>query len=171
MEASSTETKANNVFVAPVSENDEERLLKIAIIYGVNASGKTNIIRMLYALRSMISNMTANQGGEGIYLYEPFVLDEDSKNEPTEISISFIVNNIKHLYELTYNGEEFLSEKLTYFPKGVAAILFERVPVENDSIIKVYEPKYFTSIPKSNVQKFVVFSYKLIISKFLINKT
>ena len=58
MEASSTETKANNVFVAPVSENDEERLLKIAIIYGANASGKTNIIRMLYALRSMISNMT-----------------------------------------------------------------------------------------------------------------
>ncbi|MCI7295119.1 AAA family ATPase [Butyricimonas virosa] len=167
MEASSTETKANNVFVAPVSENDEERLLKIAIIYGVNASGKTNIIRMLYALRSMISNMTANQGGEGIYLYEPFVLDEDSKNEPTEISISFIVNNIKHLYELTYNGEEFLSEKLTYFPKGVAAILFERVPVENDSIIKVYEPKYFTSIPKSKVQKFAVFSNKLILSKFL----
>lgn len=108
----------------------------------------------------MISNMTANQGGEGIYLYEPFVLDEDSKNEPTEISISFIVNNIKHLYELTYNGEEFLSEKLTYFPKGVAAILFERVPVENDSIIKVYEPKYFTSIPKSKVQKFAVFSNK-----------
>ena len=160
MEASSTETKANNVFVAPVSENDEERLLKIAIIYGVNASGKTNIIRMLYALMSMISNMTSNQGGEGIYLYEPFVLDEDSKNEPTEISISFIVNNIKHLYELTYNGEEFLSEKLTYFPKGVAAILFERVPVENDSIIKVYEPKYFTSIPKSKVQKFAVFSNK-----------
>ena len=78
-----------------------------------------------------------------------------------------LLNNIKHLYELTYNGEEFLSEKLTYFPKGVAAILFERVPVENDSIIKVYEPKYFTSIPKSKVQKFAVFSNKLILSKFL----
>lgn len=91
MVATSTETKSNNVFVAPVSENDEERLLKIAIIYGANASGKTNIIRLLYALRSMISNMTADQGGEGIYLYEPFALDENSKNEPTEISISFII--------------------------------------------------------------------------------
>ena len=96
MVATSTETKSNNVFVAPVSENDKERLLKIAIIYGANASGKTNIIRLLYALRSMISNMTADQGGEGIYLYEPFALDENSKNEPTEISISFIVNDIKH---------------------------------------------------------------------------
>lgn len=119
MEASSTETKANNVFVAPVSENDEERLLKIAIIYGANASGKTNIIRMLYALRSMISNMTANQGGEGIYLYEPFVLDEDSKNEPTEISISFIVNNIKHFFKRFY-----LHTKVIVVLKGLKISIF-----------------------------------------------
>ena len=62
---------------------------------------------------------------------------------------------------------EQLWEKLTYFPKGVSAILFERVPVENNSKFKVYEPKYFTSIPKSKVQKFAVFSNKLILSKFL----
>ena len=77
MVATSTETKSNNVFVAPVSENDKERLLKIAIIYGANASGKTNIIRLLYALRSMISNMTADQGGEGdtrIRDRQPFIV-------------------------------------------------------------------------------------------------
>ena len=33
MEASSTETKANNVFVAPVSENDEEKISALMNFY------------------------------------------------------------------------------------------------------------------------------------------
>lgn len=170
MVASASETKANNFFTASLSEKDTEKLLKIAIIYGANASGKTSIIRLLYVLRSLISDNNGIQGGDGIYLHEPFALDEDSKNEPTEISISFIVNDIKHIYSLTYNREEILAEKLTYSPKakGSSAVLFEREIAEGqNSEIKKYTAKYGTWINKSLMQKFVVFNNKLIISKFL----
>lgn len=167
MEASSSETKSNNVFVAPTS-NNAERLLKIAVIYGANASGKTNFIRVLATLRSVISNTTETQGGKGVVLYDPFGLDEESQNNPTEMSITFIVNDIKHIYSLTYNQDEFLTEKLIYYPKGTDAVLFERELFEETNTgYKSYKAKYGSTVPKSNIQKFTVFSNKLILSKFL----
>lgn len=167
MEASSSESKPNNVFTTPISENNTERLLNIAIIYGANASGKTNIIRLLYSLRAIISKPSETQGGEGVNIYDPFRLDGESDNNPTEVSISFIVNGIKYVYSLKYNRDEFLSEKLVYTPKGVAAILFEReVADEQSNGLKRYKAKYGSTVPK-NKQKFSVFSNKLILSKFL----
>lgn len=169
MEASSSETKPDNVFVTPTSENNTERLLKIAIIYGANASGKTNIIRLLYSLRIVISKPSETQGGEGVNIYDPFRLDKESDNVPTKVSISFIIDGIKYTYSLEYNQDEFLSEKLVYFPKGIAAMLFEREPAEEEqgNELKRYKPKYGSSISKPAKLKFSVFSNKLILSKFL----
>lgn len=167
MEASSSESKPDNVFTTPISENNTERLLNIAIIYGANASGKTNIIRLLYSLRAIISKPSETQGGEGVNVYDPFRLDGESDDNPTEVSISFIVNGIKYVYSLKYNQDEFLSEKLVYSPKGVAAILFEReLAEEQTNGLKRYKAKYGSTVPK-NKQKLSVFSNKLILSKFL----
>ncbi|MBP1615363.1 MAG: ATP-binding protein [Bacteroidetes bacterium] len=168
MEASSSETKPDNVFTTSISENSSERLLKIAVIYGANASGKTNIIRLLYSLRAAISKPSETKGGEGVSIYDPFRLDGQSSDKPTEVSLSFIIDGIKYVYSLEYDQEEFISEKLIYYPKGVAAILFERELIEGQSNgLKNYKAKYGSTISKTNKQKFSVFSNKLIISKFL----
>lgn len=168
MEASSSETKLDNVFTTSISENSTERLLKIAVIYGANASGKTNIIRLLYSLRAVISNPSETKGGEGVNIYDPFRLDGQSSDKPTEVSLSFIIDGIKYVYSLEYDQDEFISEKLIYYPKGSAAMLFERELVEGQSNgLKNYKAKYGSTISKTNKQKFSVFSNKLIISKFL----
>ena len=167
MEASSSDTKPDNVFITPISENSTERLLKIAVIYGANASGKTNIIRLLYSLRSAISKPSETQGGENVDIYDPFRLDDESDNKPTEVSFTFIIKGIKYIYSLEYNREEFTSEKLVYYPRGVAAILFEREPEWQPNGLKRYKAKYGSTISKGNKQKFLVFNNKLIISKFL----
>lgn len=168
MEASSSEAKSDNVFTTPISDSNTEDLLKIAIIYGANASGKTNIIRLLYSLRSVISKPSETQGGEGVKIYDPFRLDGESDNQPTEVSINFIIDGIKYIYSLKYNQDEFLSEKLVYYPKGAVALLFEREAVEDqNSGLKSYQPKYGTSISKPSKLKFSVFNNKLILSKFL----
>lgn len=168
MEASSSETKPDNVFTSNISENNTERLLKIAVIYGANASGKTNIIRLLYTLRAAISKPSEIKGGEGVGIYDPFRLDRSSGDEFTEVSLSFIIDGIKYIYNLKYNKEEFASETLHYYPKGVQALLFERELVEEQfNGNKNYKPKYGSTLPKANRQKFSVFSNKLIISKFL----
>lgn len=168
MEASASESKPDNVFTTPISENNTERLLNIAIIYGANASGKTNIIRLLYSLRAIISKPSETQGGEGVSIYDPFRLDGESEDTSTSVSISFIIDGIKYVYSLQYNRDEFLSEKLVYSPKGVAAILFERELTEEPiNGLKRYKAKYGSTVSKSNKQKFSVFSNKLIISKFL----
>lgn len=167
MEASSSESKSDNIFSTPISENNTERLLKIAIIYGANASGKTNIIRLLYALRDAISKPSETPGDDGVYIYDPFRLNGESHNNPTEISISFILNGVKYIYSLQYNKKEFLFEKLEYYPKGSVALIFEREVIQEESNgLKRYKPKYGSTI-KANKQKFSVFSNKLILSKFL----
>ena len=166
MEASSSESKQDNVFITPISENADEQLLKIAVIYGANASGKTNIIRLLYSLRSMITNQTETQGDSGIVFFDPFLLDDVSEKLPTYISISFIIDGIKYEYSLSFNKEEFVSEKLSYSPKGVSALIFEREKdCESTNEIKKYKVKYGSTI--KNKDKFFVFRNKLILSKFL----
>lgn len=166
MEATSSESKQDNVFITPISENGDERLLKIAVIYGANASGKTNIIRLLYLLRSMIINQKEMQGDSGIFYFDPFLLDDVSENLSTDISISFIINGIKYEYSLSFNSEEFISEKLSYSPKGVPALIFEREKDgEASNEIKKYKVKYGSTIRSK--ERFYVFRNKLILSKFL----
>lgn len=168
MEASSSESKSDNVFTTSVSENNTERLLKIAVIYGANASGKTNIIRLLYLLRAIILKPSETQGDEGVNIYDPFRLDMESDANPTEVSITFVVCGVKYIYSLTYNQYEFLSEKLVFYPRGSSALLFEREPDgEQTGSLKRYKAKYGSTVSRSNKQKFSVFSNKLILSKFL----
>lgn len=166
MEATTSESKYDNVFTTPISENGDEQLLKIAVIYGANASGKTNIIRLLYLLRSMITSQQETQGDSGIVYYDPFLLDDVSGKLPTDISISFIINGVKYEYSLSFNTEEFISEKLSYSPKGVPALIFEREKDgESANGIKKDKVKYGSTI--RGKERFFVFRNKLILSKFL----
>ncbi len=99
------------------------RLLRLAMIYGANASGKTNLLHAIQALWFLLFSPQENEHRE-VQLYKPFEL---RKGEPTRYSIVFWANGRKYEYNLENDASSILYEKMTYTSdKGVQSEMFER---------------------------------------------
>ena len=123
MLASADEALENNTIVSKAIQ--KHRLLKMAVIYGPNASGKTNTLYAFDNLRRLVLSSHLFQKGNKMG-HVPFMLDEKWADKPTEYEVSFIKNNIRYKYGLSYNNERVISEFLYYYPKGRRSIIFER---------------------------------------------
>ncbi len=167
MEASASDTKGDNLTTVVLADGKTERLLKLAVIYGANASGKTNMIRMLMALNMMINRAEVIKGGDTVMLYDPFRLDNHSESDPVKLSISFIVNEVKYIYSIVCTKYDITEEKLVYYPKGVPALVFERERTVDATGMLKYIPKYGSTISKADKGRIIVFPNKLILPSFL----
>lgn len=99
--------------------------LKSVVIYGANASGKSNILKALRFVKNFIKNSHEMQQGIKIQR-KPFKLDNRCINEPSEFQIVFIHNNVKYLYGFSVTEDEVIDEYLYYYPNGRQSIIFER---------------------------------------------
>jgi AAA15 family ATPase/GTPase len=97
-------------------------LYKLGILYGSNASGKSNMLIALNEIfRILVS--TKSDASAKIKGFIPFAL---SKNEPTEMHVSFYANSIRYDYDVRFNGDFILNEVLNYYPNGSKALFYER---------------------------------------------
>ena len=97
-------------------------LYKLGILYGSNASGKSN---MLVALNEVfrllvLPKSDATQRIDGCI---PFVL---TKNEPVEMHVSFYANGIRYDYDVKFNDKCILKEVLNYYPNKSKSLFYER---------------------------------------------
>jgi uncharacterized protein len=91
--AEATKSKPNNVFEVDLYKNSSVRLLKSAVLYGANASGKSNFLRAFHALRFFITKSDLFKIDKEIDCYEPFLLDKASRNNPTKFEITTLHDN------------------------------------------------------------------------------
>lgn len=102
------------------------RLLKSAVLYGANASGKSKFIEALMFMRSFaISSSKETQKGDLIDL-EPYRLAIDSEQEPTEFEVIFVYNNEMFRYGFEATKTVIVSEWLYHRPKTKEVELFYR---------------------------------------------
>jgi AAA15 family ATPase/GTPase len=126
-----------------INSIDGLRLLKLGLIYGANASGKTTILKALEFLRDIVLN-PEDKKNEG-FDFKPFLFDEFSPNENTFLSIEFIQNEIRYFYEVELNQNAIVSEILNqYNPKK--ANVFKR----NTDLEKQFTQISFGSKIKKN---------------------
>lgn len=161
-EPTSSKAKANNLCEIETKAEGSKKALKISLIFGANASGKTNLIKFLYGFRRWVLNMD-NRVGEDIVLYQPFRFDSETANAPIEFSLEFIAQKIRYKYEVSFTKTQIESESLISYPNGKQTQLYERVQLpddkESDTIklgasLAAYKP-------------FNVFKNQLLLSKFL----
>ncbi len=106
--------------------NSDERYLPALVIYGANASGKSNVILAMRFLRSSVL-LSHSQGGPNTAIPSiPFALDQSASSRPTELSIDFIVDGVRYHYGFTCLDNRFESEWLYSFARGRQTKLFER---------------------------------------------
>ena len=105
-------------------------VLSSAGIYGPNASGKSNFLLALSALRWTIENSHSLKENEIIPTFEPYKLDENTLKSPVCFSLEFVVEGVRYIYDLHYTQEEVVYEHLRYYSVGekrtTIALLYER---------------------------------------------
>lgn len=105
---------------------DNIGVLRTVGIYGANASGKSNLLLAIEALRFIICKSGDLKDGESIPCYEPYLLSSTTKNQPTLFEIEFFVKSLRFLYSVSFNTNRVLSESLNFYPSSKPANLFNR---------------------------------------------
>mgnify|MGYP000954606673 FL=1 len=103
-------------------------LYKLGILYGSNASGKSN---MLIALNEVFRLLVLQKSDatQRINGSIPFVL---TKDEPTQMHVSFYANSIRYDYDVEFNDKYILKENLYYYPNKAKALFYERIFVSDN---------------------------------------
>ena len=113
------------------NKGKKKGVLKSAVIYGANASGKSNLLRaFLFMSNFVINSGKDKQTGEKTGV-EPFLLDSSLEKEPTYFEIVFIYDNIKYRYGFELDENKVHSEWLYYVPDKRETMLFIR---DNDNL-------------------------------------
>lgn len=102
------------------------RLLKSAVIYGANASGKSKLFEALSFMKYfVVSSSKETQKGDKIDI-EPFKLSSETENSPTEFEVIFTHNDVMYRYGFEADKKNVISEWLYYKPKTKEVELFYR---------------------------------------------
>lgn len=85
-------------------------LLRAAVLYGANASGKSNLLKAIHFFEDTIVHTPPN--GRAVGIYFPFVLDKESAQTPTLFEAIFIHASITYRYGFEVLDGQVVSEWL-----------------------------------------------------------
>lgn len=101
-------------------------LLRSAVIYGANASGKSNIIKAMQYMRGVVlESASLIQPGQ-TFGVQPFRLDPASLHEPISFEITFLLDGVRHQYGFAMTAERIVREHLLVYKAFKPQRWFER---------------------------------------------
>jgi AAA15 family ATPase/GTPase len=111
------------------------RVMRVAALYGANASGKSNLVAAMRAGSELIARgVAANERLPS----RPFKLAADSRAKPSHLQFDFVVDATKYSYTIEFTAESVRAEALYRVRAGAhEEVVFEREAPENDGEHKV----------------------------------
>ena len=111
-----------------------KRLLKLALIYGANASGKTTILKALDFLRDLVVNPKEKK--IDILHFDPFLFDAQTPLQPTKLSIEFVHEEVCYQYEIAFTSQAVISEAL-YIDTFQKVLVYNRTTDIEEQFTKI----------------------------------
>lgn len=99
------------------------KVLKAAVIYGANGSGKSNFIDAISFVKNLVMNSINHQPGQGIRQL-PHKLEGFDKE--SSYKIQFITKGIRYVFGFSLKNMLVTDEYLYYFPNNRQTKIFER---------------------------------------------
>ena len=96
-------------------------ILKAAVVYGANASGKSNLIKALALMQSIVVH-----GDSDTIVYDHFKLDGLAKDRASKLEVEFYNNGRYFAYGFTFTKTSIVTEWLYTFNKEKDYKIFER---------------------------------------------
>lgn len=106
--------------IHPVS-GSVTKILRATVIYGANASGKTNLLLALVNIFKLLFTPEKDKVSK-ISSYTPFALKED---KTTKMEVVFFVNSIEYSYKIEYDVI-IKKEELKFNPNGAKSLIYSR---------------------------------------------
>ena len=113
-----------------IFSTDRYHLLKGAVIYGANASGKSNMIRAMSTMRRLVLQSFEQSSADDLDI-TPFLLNTDNEHRPSSFETIFLIDNIRYRYGFEVDNFTIRSEWLFESTKNTEKPLFIR---EDDGI-------------------------------------
>ena len=140
-------------------------LLRVAAIYGANASGKTSVFSALKYMRTAVLESQRNWNPDGGVPRDPFLLDPEGQASPSVFSVDFLLEDVRYEYGFVVDSDRVLEEWLYAYPRGRRQEWFTReagrpeefkfsrlLPGENRSISSLTRPNslYLSAAAQNN---------------------
>lgn len=114
---------SDNTFENRMIKFSNIRVLKSAVIYGANGSGKSNFIDAIAFVKDLVMYSINNQPGQGIQ-QTPHKLDGYERE--STYKIQYVKNNTRYVFGFSLRNMLVTDEYLYYFPNNKQTRIFER---------------------------------------------
>ena len=111
-----------------------KRLLKLALIYGANASGKTTVLKALDFLRNLVVNPKEKK--TDILDFSPYLFDANTPEQPTELTIEFVYEGGCYHYEVAFMRQAVILEAL-YRDAPEKTLVYKRTTDIEEQLTKI----------------------------------
>lgn len=109
-------------------KRDDIPILKTAVVYGANASGKSNLVKAIAFMKHFVTKGFPSQKG---IRYEPFKLSDNSDNT-SKIEFEIETNGSYYAYGADFNKEEVVEEWLVKLNKRTEQTIFNRKNLKDE---------------------------------------
>lgn len=113
-----------NKFTPKVKGERFPALLKVAAIYGPNASGKSTLVLAFDLLVKLAQQQPTTE--KVAFNVTPFRFDESLLDQPSMIEVHFIKNETRYSFEVALTRDRIVAEVLTMYRGGDAHELYSR---------------------------------------------
>lgn len=114
--------KHSNHIIHPTGFDNID-LVKAGIIYGANASGKSNFVKALKFIQNFVIEGSST---DNFINRKPFILDKESSEKISEFTFNFCFNGRSYSYGISFDYEQIKHEWLYEILKTTEKKLFER---------------------------------------------
>jgi uncharacterized protein len=103
---------------------EKVEVLKTLVIYGANASGKSNVIKAIRFCHAMVLGSHLHNENS-VFNFQPFKFDGFAA-KPSNYFIRFVSQGIEYEYSFSMTTTKIITESLHYYPKGRIKEVFTR---------------------------------------------
>jgi hypothetical protein len=114
---------------------DGRKLLKLAYVYGANASGKTTVLKAFEFLRKILLKPISDKAGE--LDFDPFLFCDTPYDHSSRLELAFYVDEMRYVYEIDFNKQSILNEKIVFYQTAKATELFSRTTDAEKRLAKI----------------------------------
>ncbi len=123
-----------------LESNANEKLVKSAVIYGANASGKSNLVKALRFGKKLVLNSVAGDK-DAFAGATPYKLDPEKAVQASELEYEIIIEHKLYKYGFVADQKSVHEEWLYEFPKNRPKKIFHRTRNKQNGIVFNHEIK------------------------------
>ncbi len=126
----SKEDPVNRIVTMP----DGTKLLRFAVVFGANASGKSNFLEAIDFLLGFWTQVPSRN--DLSTRVAPFLLDKETPTKDSVFEIKFYIEGVRYWYKLELNREHVSSEVLYFYESNQPTRIFSREYTNGKSVVK-----------------------------------